>query len=286
MTRFAKYHALGNDYLVMEAGDFAALGAAATPALSESAVARRLCERQRGVGGDGVLLRGPAADGFALRILNPDGSEAEKSGNGLRIFARYLFDRGEVAEAAFAVVTPGGRVRCQVLDGGGAVRVEMGRVSFHSRDVPVAGPPREVLREPIEVAGQALELSAATIGNPHCVVLRERLDPEETALLGPRLERDARFPNRTNVQLVRVVDRGRIEIEIWERGAGRTLASGSSSSAAAAVAHRLGLCDSEIVVCSEGGEQRVEIGPDFEVALTGPVTRVADGRAWPELLVS
>ena len=282
MIAFEKYHGLGNDYLVVDDRD--------GPGLAPRAV-RRICDRTRGVGSDGILLRGPDPEPgwYALRILNPDGSEAEKSGNGLRIFARYLYDqmihaKGEATEDEFRVRTPGGDVRCRVLESGQTVRVEMGRVSFDSEKIPVAGPSREVLKEPIEAGGIALEFSAATIGNPHCVVLRDDVSEEETRTLGPALENDPRFPNRTNVQFAQVVDRSTLRIEIWERGAGYTLASGSSSCAAAAVAHRLGLCDDEVTVVMPGGELRVEIGDEYEIIQQGPVVHVASGTIRPEAL--
>jgi diaminopimelate epimerase len=262
---FEKYHGLGNDYLVLE--DPGGLG------LPVSEV-RRICHRNLGVGSDGILLRGPTAVGapFALRILNPDGSEAEKSGNGLRIFARYLFDRGEVAAEPFAVETAGGSVQCHVLDGGVAVRVEMGRVRF------------DALEERIEVAGEPLVFSAANLGNPHCVVFRDPLREADVLRLGPLLENAPRFPERTNVQLAKVRDRGTLEIEIWERGAGHTLASGSSSCAAAAVAHRLGLCDAAVRVVMRGGELAVEVGDDWQIVQQGPVVHVASGTIDPEAL--
>jgi diaminopimelate epimerase len=265
---FAKYHALGNDYAVVER---AALGCEPAPEW-----VRCVCDRHRGLGADGVLLREPGPP-HRVRIFNPDGSEAEKSGNGLRIFARYLFDRGAVSGERFAVATAGGRVHCQVREGGRSVSVEMGRVSFASPEIPVAGPPREVLREPAEIAGVALELSAATLGNPHCVVLREAVSAEEARALGPLLERDPRFPRRTNVQFVQVLDASRLRVEIWERGAGYTLASGSSACAAAAVAHRLGFCGPHVQVEMPGGALAIELSPSFEARMTGGVTRVAEG---------
>jgi diaminopimelate epimerase len=274
-VELVKYHALGNDYLVLEAE---AWGEGAEPAR-----VRRVCDRHRGIGSDGLLLHVPGAPP-RVRILNPDGSEAEKSGNGLRIFARYLFDRGLAGEAPFEVETAGGRVTCAVRDGGRSVRVDMGPVRFASEAIPVTGPARDVLREPVEVGGTRLEFSAATLGNPHCVVLRDAVSEEEARRLGPLLERDPRFPRRTNVQFARVEGRGRIRIEIWERGAGYTLASGSSACAAAAVAHRLRLCDARVEVAMPGGVLAVELSPDFHARLTGPVTRVATLHLSPEAL--
>ena len=274
---FAKYQALGNDYLVVEAS---ALGHPAPE------LARALCDRHLGVGADGVLVsEGPAPDGsFSLRIWNPDGSEAEKSGNGLRIHARYLWDRKRVGDAAFEVRTPGGCVRCRVLDGGQRVRVEMGSASFRSGDVPVSGEEREVLRESLVAGGRAIEISAVSVGNPHCVVLVERASEALARELGPLLERHPLFPERTNVQIVQVQDRHALRVEIWERGAGHTLASGSSACAAAAVACRLELCESPVAVHMPGGELRVEVSDAFQLTQTGPVGRVAEGTLSRELL--
>ena len=275
--RFAKYHGMGNDYLVIEAADL-------PPAFGPQII-RRICDRHFGIGSDGILVRVPdVSDGaFHLRIFNPDGSEAEKSGNGLRIFARYLWDRRWVQGDPFTVHTLGGRVQCQVLESGRLVTVQMGRASFRSEDIPVAGPAREVLREPIVVAGETLEFSAVTVGNPHCVLIREQVSEQEACRLGPLLERDPRFPNRTNVQFVRVIDAGNIEIRIWERGAGYTLASGSSSCAAAAVCRRLGLCGADIQVHMPGGVLQIQVSDAFDIRMTGPVVEVADGSLSSEI---
>jgi diaminopimelate epimerase len=269
MIRFSKYHALGNDYVVVEDA-----GGGLTPP-----TIRRICDRHLGIGADGVLLpTSMVTPGeFRLRIFNPDGSEAEKSGNGLRIFARYLLDNGRVDDTPFRVHTAGGLVQCQVKDGGSAVAVDMGRASFDSTAIPVSGPRREVLRETMDVLGTRLEYSAVTIGNPHCVVFRKGVSEADAKRFGPHIENDPRFPNRTNVQFVEVLDRDNLRIEIWERGAGYTLASGSSSCAAVAVAHRLGFCGSAVTVHMAGGPLSIQIGPEWSVHMIGPVVHVADG---------
>jgi diaminopimelate epimerase len=274
---FWKYQALGNDYLVVDGRGRAPFA----PGL-----VRRICDRHFGVGSDGILWHDAERDGaIGLRIHNPDGSEAEKSGNGLRIFARYLFDRGLVGADPFAVSTPGGRVSCRVLDAGQRVDVEMGRVSFASRDVPVVGPDREVLEEPLAIGGETVVFSAATVGNPHCVILREKVTAEEACRLGPLLENlTALFPNRTNVQFVQIWNEREIQIEIWERGAGYTLASGSSSCAAAAVAHRLGRVGPEITVHMPGGDLQVSLDAEMHARQVGPVRAVASGVIAAELL--
>jgi diaminopimelate epimerase len=270
-VRFWKYHALGNDYLVLDPAD---LPAELTPER-----VRRICHRHFGIGSDGILL-GPLAGGRApigLRIFNPDGSEAEKSGNGLRIFSRYLWDRKIVGDSEFCVDTPGGVVRSTVFDHGRNVRVEMGRVSFWSDAIPVSGPRREVVNEPIEAGGRTFTFCAATVGNPHCVVPMDSINAELAREYGPHIEVHPCFPNRTNVQFLKVIDRRNIQIEIWERGAGYTLASGSSSSASAAVAHRLNLCERSVTVHMPGGNLSIEVGEDYDILMTGPVSPVAEG---------
>lgn len=271
MIKFVKYHALGNDYLVLNPADI-------PDALTSSQI-RLICDRHYGVGSDGLLLgpfESPECD-FGLRFYNPDGGEFEKSGNGLRIFSRYLWDIGLVQEEPFTISTPGGKVTSRVHKGGRRVTVEMGRVSFDSRQIPVTGPPREVLNEVIVADGQELRFCAATIGNPHCVILCDEVSAQDAQKWGSRVEKDARFPNRTNVQFMKVLDRSNIQIEIWERGVGYTLASGSSSSAAAAVAYRLGLCDAQITVHMPGGEIGISVSRDLAITMTGPVSKVCEG---------
>jgi diaminopimelate epimerase len=277
---FAKYHALGNDYLVFHSKDF-------DHELTRNQI-RRICHRQYGVGADGILWTSirPEERAFSLRIFNPDGSEAEKSGNGVRIFSRFLWDLGYINDEEIEVRTPGGTVGATVHRRGDQVTVRLGKASFFSSRIPVAGPPREVLSEPIEAAGRHYRFSAVTLGNPHCVIVLPEVSREEAIEAGPILETDPRFPNRTNVQFVRVLDRCRIRIEIWERGAGYTLSSGTSSGAAAAVVRKLDLCDTKIRVEMPGGEVEVELGPEYEVTITGPVASVCHGTLSAELLKS
>ena len=270
--RFAKYHALGNDYLVIEGSEFRG-----DP---DPETVRRLCDRHTGVGADGILIAQPIVPGrsLELRIFNPDGSEAEKSGNGLRIYVRYLHDHGRVAtEEDFVVQTKGGAVVCRMLKGARGIAVEMGHVSFDSEAIPVAGPKREVIAEDVEIDGHGLHVTCATIGNPHCVVHGEEVTEGNARRLGPAIENAPLFPNRTNVQLVEVLDEHRIRIEIWERGAGYTLASGSSACAAAAACCRRGLCRSPVRVVMPGGKLEITVAEDFTVTMVGPASKICDG---------
>lgn len=274
---FWKYHALGNDYIVMDPKDLAA--PLTTPQV------KVICHRNFGVGSDGILL-GPLPStkaAFGLRIYNPDGSEAEKSGNGLRIFSRCLWDRKLVNDKEFTIETAGGLVKSTVFESGRMVRVEMGKITFWSDEIPVSGPRREVINEKMTVGGTVFTFCAAGIGNPHCVLPLPDVTEKLAKEFGPLIETHANFPKRTNVQFLKVIDRANIQIEIWERGAGYTLASGSSSSAAAAVAHKLGLCDSSITVYMPGGKLAIEIGKNFDILMTGPVTKVAEGKMDSEI---
>ncbi|MCH9672475.1 MAG: diaminopimelate epimerase [Gammaproteobacteria bacterium] len=276
---FSLYHGLGNDYLVLESGSL-------RDTLTPTSVSR-ICERHFGIGADGILLREPdLPDGsFVVRIINPDGSYAEKSGNGLRIFSRYLFDQGMVvAGQPFRIRTDGGTVDSTVLDAGRRVRVAMGHASFSSDVIPVTGASREVLEEPLRAAGRDLTFSAVTVGNPHCVFIGRNWSRDDVCEIGPLVECDPRFPNRTNVQFVEVMNRQEIRLEIWERGAGYTLASGSSSCAAAAVCRKLNLCDSQVTAMMPGGELSLVLDDAFGIEMEGPVVAIAAGELSAELL--
>jgi diaminopimelate epimerase len=276
--KFSKYHALGNDYLVLDESDF-------DRALTVPEI-RRICHRHFGIGSDGILWTAvkPEERSYSLRIFNPDGSEAEKSGNGLRIFARFLWDSGLVNDEDISIHLAGGDAHAMVARKGDLVTVHMGKASFESRKIPVSGPPREVLNEEIEAESTKYRFSAVTVGNPHCVIFQPVVSREETIAAGPIIENDSRFPNRTNVQFVNVVTRSRLKIEIWERGVGYTLSSGSSSCAAAAVARKLGLCEERVEVEMPGGKVTVEVDPDFTLRVAGPVVKITQGTISPEVL--
>ena len=274
MIPFAKGHGLGNDYLVIEARHLPG-------PLSERAIVA-ICDRHRGVGSDGILLFVPStrAD-FGLRIFNPDGSEAEKSGNGLRIFAKYLWDHGHAKKERFTVETKGGLVECQCHVRDAHVRVvtvEMGRATFRAREIPMTGDGDAVGVTLTLDDGTRITATAVSVGNPHCVVFTDRLDETEVRRLGPMIERHTAFPNRTNVQFARRLGADAIEIMIWERGAGWTLASGTSSCGAASAAVRNGHCShGRLRVQMPGGELAIEVRPDWSLALEGPVELVCTG---------
>jgi diaminopimelate epimerase len=216
-------------------------------------------------------------DCFKLRIFNPDGSEAEKSGNGLRIFSRYLWDIGMVRTKPFIINTIGGNVKSEIMNNGDLVRIEMGKVSFIASEIPLNGEPGEVINRNFVINGESFRYCAANIGNPHCVILCDDISPEIAKEYGPHIENNPIFPRKTNVQFMKVIDKKHIQIEIWERGAGYTLASGSSSIASAAVAFKLGLCGNSISVNMQGGNLNIEFTNDFKATMVGPVIAICDG---------
>ncbi|HEV8473228.1 MAG TPA: diaminopimelate epimerase [Methylomirabilota bacterium] len=279
---FTKGHGLGNDYLVLDRADLA-------HDLTDAEIVR-LCDRNWGIGSDGILLLVPTtrAD-FGLRIFNPDGSEAEKSGNGLRIFAKYLHDHGRAKTEVFSVDTKGGVVecRCHVRAGRvGFVTVEMGRASFRPADMPMTGVDGEAVRVPLRLGdGTTVTATVVSVGNPHCVVFVDQLSEADCKRLGPLLERHPAFPRRTNVQFARATGPHTLEILIWERGAGYTLASGSSSCGAASAAVRTGACEhGRVTVRMPGGELAVEVRPDWSLRLEGPVEEVYTGALTDEFV--
>jgi len=282
---FRKYHGLGNDYIVIDPREF--------PFVPKAEAVRAICDRTMGAGSDGILL-GPLSgpenlSGLGLgkfpepdflpwvRIFNPDGSEAEKSGNGLRIFSLFLADQGYVGEEEFGIGTKGGRVNSRVESRDPPrIRVDMGEPSFSAEKAGLRTGLPEFLREELVLGGEHVSASFVSMGNPHCVIFVEKPDPELARRLGPLVENHQLFPDRTNVQFAEVLDRHNLKIEIWERGAGYTLASGSSSCAAASVAKKLGLVEGLVRVSMPGGSLSLDLsGPS--VKMTGPAVKIYEG---------
>jgi diaminopimelate epimerase len=275
--QFYKYHAIGNDYIVIDPRHF-------TPALTEGQI-RRLCDRHHGVGSDGVLL-GPITDGdgYRVRIFNPDGSEAEKSGNGIRIFSRYLFDRGYVTSDNFRLQTAGGVVTVSRLDKNASViEVDMGVPVMGGGVLDAAAADSAAVE--MAIHGVLVTGHVVSMGNPHCVVFVD--DPAEALARswGPIIETHSLFPNRTNVQLVRVDGPHQLSIAIWERGAGYTLGSGSSSCAAVAVALARGMVTSPVTVTMPGGVLTIRLSDRGSLLMSGPVTPVSYGYLSPDMML-
>lgn len=263
--KFYKYQALGNDMITIDPADF-------DLPLTPTRI-RLICDRHMGIGADGICY-GPLPETkqpLTMRFFNPDGSEAEKSGNGLRIFARYVRDRGYDARSQFTIAIGDEVIPVTILDEAAQeLAIGMGHLTFES------------VEEEMHFGGWVGRATAVSIGNPHCIIFTDNLSAIHT--LGPVIENAPQFPNRTNVQLARIVDEHTIEIEIWERGAGYTLASGSSSSAVAGASIKTGRCRTPVTIRMPGGEVIVDVKEAWQVVLTGRVTAVAQGTFAPDFI--
>ena len=278
---FVKSHGLGNDYFVLNEAELSF-------SLNERNI-QKLCDVHYGIGSDGILLKvaSQKAD-FGLKIYNPDGSEAEKSGNGLRIFAKYLYDYGHTSGKIFTIETPGGVVTAEVSaeTNGKAnqVKVDMGKAIFGSHKVPVMCDESECLDHPLNIVDETYLINCVSVGNPHCVILCDKLSKSEILKYGSEIENHPLFPNRINVQFAKVLSRNEVEILIWERGAGYTLASGSSSCAVAAVMVKKGLTDRKMTIKMPGGTLQIEIDEAWNIRMEGEVREIASGYLSDELI--
>lgn len=263
-----KYHGLGNDYLIYDPNR--------NDILLQGRHVEALCRRNIGVGADGILY-GPFFIGeeIHVRIFNPDGSEAERSGNGIRIFSKYLKDAGYVKEDVYELHTKAGRTKVAFLDSqGNRMRVDMGKPRFLASAIPAVGFGEEIVNEAIFFCDNFYNATCVSVGNPNCVLMLEEVNPKKAKQLGPYVENSKYFPNRINMQLCQVVDEKNIQIEIYERGAGYTYASGTGACAAAAATHRMGLVGDRVMVHMHGGDLLVEFDADENIYMTGPVVYI------------
>jgi diaminopimelate epimerase len=278
---FVKMHGLGNEYIVLDSTniDFQ---------LTKKAI-MRLCNIHFGIGSDGIVMLVPSTKAdFGFRVYNPDGSEAEKSGNGLRILCKYLYDYGYANNRQFSVETLTDTVYADIVEekNGKAmmIRVEMGKAIFASREIPVNSDQPEFIGQKIMAGDREFEVNCVSVGNPHCVVIRQELDEKEIRKYGPLLENHPLFPNRINVQFAKVLSGDDAQILIWERGAGYTLASGSSSCAASSILVKRGLIKGDLTMHMQGGTLKIQIDKNWNIRMTGEVREIARGVLCGELL--
>jgi diaminopimelate epimerase len=282
--RFAKYHGLGNDFLVVDLRAVSAADAAAVQA-PETVIA--LCDRQFGVGGDGVLAVLPAAGADArMRVLNSDGSEAEMCGNGLRCVVKELHDRGGLRKPVLAIETGAGRLSCAIdaVDGvARTVTVAMGAPRLLRGEIPMTGPAGErCVEQPLEIAGASRPITCVSMGNPHAIAFVNARDAtlQLARTVGTQVEHHPWFPNRTNAEFAHVKSRGEIDLVVWERGCGITLACGTGACATAVAATVTGRADEArpIRVNLLGGSLEITVQPGLTgVAMKGPAVHVFDG---------
>lgn len=273
--KFSKMQGVGNDFVVLDGiGQKVAL----TPEL-----ARHIADRHFGIGCDQILLveRAQAAGAdFRYRIWNADGGEVEQCGNGARCFARFVRDKGLTAKDEIRVQTRGGLISPR-LEPDGQVTVDMGAPVFEPKRIPFLSDSAAVV-QPLEVAGSIVQITAVSMGNPHAVQVVEDMDAVPVATQGPLIEHHSRFPQRVNAGYMQVIDRGRIRLRVWERGAGETLACGTGACAAVVTGIRRGLLDPIVAVDTRGGRLRirwngVENDLNCAVWLTGPAVTVFEG---------
>ena len=278
---FVKSHGLGNDYFVLNEAELSFQ-------LNEKTI-QLLCDVHYGLGSDGILLKvnSDKAD-FGLKIYNPDGSEAEKSGNGLRIFAKYLYDYSYTNGKKFTIETLGGIVTAEVTEEtkniAHQIKIDMGQAIFNSHQVPVICDESECFDHPLNIIDETYLINCVSVGNPHCIILRDRLIEAEIMKHGSEIENHPMFPNRINVQFAKVNSRNEVEILIWERGAGYTLASGSSSCAVAAMMVKKGLTDRKLNLKMPGGTLQIEVDEAWNIRMEGEVKEIASGYLSDELI--
>ena len=280
-NRFVKSHGLGNDYLVFDSDNISFPVNANTVKI--------LCDVHYGIGSDGLLLKVAAKiSDFKVRMFNPDGSEFEKSGNGLRIFSKYLYDYDHADSKSFSIETKGGMVLSEIKTqkNGKAtiIRIDMGKAEFSTTKIPVNLNISECIKESLIIDDNDFIINCVSLGNPHCVVIKDKLDIDEIMKFGPLIEKHGLFPNRTNVQFVSTQDRSNAEILIWERGVGFTNASGSSSCAVAAVLKKLDLVDNSVTIKMPGGTMDIDLDDNYNIKMTGVVQQIADGYLSQELV--
>lgn len=279
---FIKGHGLGNEYIVFDQEQIRFQ-------LTTSAI-QRLCNINFGIGSDGILLKVPSSKAdFGFRVFNPDGSEAEKSGNGLRIFCKFLWDYGYTTNKHFTVETKGGQVSASIektdtRNKASLVTVDMGSPTFKTKEIPAIFPAEEIIAEKMGFGGREYEINCVSMGNPHCTIIRDTLDINEIKSIGSIIENHSMFPNRINLQFAKINNRSEVEILIWERGAGFTLASGSSSCAVSSVLYKRGLIDNKVTIKMLGGELRIEIQNNWNIRMTGPVRQICEGTLSPEII--
>ena len=266
-TNFIKMHGLGNDFIVIDCFN--------KTLLNPSEEAKRLCQRGFGIGADQLLLLYPSeiAD-FKVDIYNADGSEAEMCGNGIRCLAKYIADKQIAIKKEYEIETKAGIIRTVIRED--LVEVDMGIPGLESENIPVNLKGR-VVSHPLQIKDRAFNITCVSMGNPHCIIFLDALDDFPVATYGPELENHPLFPMRTNVEFVKVVDDRNVQLRVWERGAGETLACGTGACATAVAAVLNDLTHKRVTVHLKGGDLDILWGEDDRVYMTGPATSVYEG---------
>lgn len=273
--RFVKMHGLGNDFILVERADL-------TGEIDLEGLALRLCNRHFGIGADGLIIvdRSDWAD-VKMRIYNADGSEAEMCGNGVRCFAKYVYEKGIVEKNPINVETLAGIVVLQLemeKERVTGVCVDMGEPRLDRREIPMLGEAGPVIGEPLTVGKRQFSITAVSMGNPHCVIFTDNLEVEDLSELGKEIENHPLFPKKTNVEFAQILNPREIVMKVWERGVGETLACGTGACAVAVAANLNGLTERSVIVSLPGGKLNINWNErDNHVYMTGPAEKVFEG---------
>jgi diaminopimelate epimerase len=268
---FTKMHGLGNDFVIVD-------GIRNVLAFDASTVSAKVNDRRFGIGGDGLIFveKGASAP-FKMRMFNPDGSEAEMCGNGIRCVARFIHDEGLSSLNPIPIETGAGTLSLELI-GEDLVRVDMGKERHLRSEIPMNGDPAApAIGFDLEVGGRRLKAVAVSMGNPHCVVFVDDVDAVPLDDWGPAIELNELFPNRANAHFVQVISPTELKMRTWERGAGATLACGTGACAVGVAAELTGVAGNTVLIHLPGGDLRIEIADDRTVFMTGPASYVFKG---------
>ncbi len=271
--KFTKMHGCGNDYVYVDC--------TREMLADPSAAAIAVSDRHFGIGSDGLILICPSekAD-FRMRMYNADGSEGAMCGNGIRCVAKFVYDKGLTDKTTLNIETNAGiKTLLLTVEQGKVVqvRVDMGEVSSKAADVPVVGMGEQVIAQKVAVAGQEWTMTCISVGNPHAIVWVDDVNAVELEKIGPQFEHHPMFPERVNTEFVHIRNDHEVDMRVWERGSGETLACGTGATATAAAAHLCGLAGKEVTVHLRGGDLRIALGEDGHAYMTGPATTVFEG---------
>ena len=274
--KFTKMQGCGNDYVYVD-GSKEKIDLDKKPE-----IVRRLSDRHFGIGGDGVIFINPAADAdFEMEMYNADGTRSEMCGNGIRCVAKYVYDKGLTDKEELCIVSAGKKKYITLtIENGKAVmvRVNMGAPELCAEKVPVKSEREQVVDEPITVNGKTYRMTCVSMGNPHAVVFMDDVEKLQIEKIGPFFENHEVFPNRTNTEFVRIIDRNTVQMRVWERGTGETLACGTGTCATVVACVLNGLTEDKVTVKVLGGEIFVHWDREENVVyMTGPATHVFDG---------
>lgn len=274
--RFTKMHGCGNDYIYINGAEYK------IPAQDKPELVQRLSDRHFGIGGDGVIFINPSDEAdFEMEMYNADGSRAEMCGNGIRCVAKYVYDKGLADRTQISIVSAG-KIKYLTLtvENGkvSMVRVDMGKPELNASLIPVISEQEQVVDEEITVGEKVYRMTCVSMGNPHAVVFADNVADLDLTKIGPHFEQHERFPKRINTEFVRVIDRHTVEMRVWERGTGETLACGTGCCATAVACVLNGKTEADVTVKVLGGEIRIQWDREADtVFMTGPASTVFEG---------